>query len=78
MIIYSVMPPEWRLAGLEGVSQRFYDTIDGIPVELLPVGENKVQVFRIISTDPRDFLHPQLQPGRVLMYARREELLPNT
>ncbi|HHW06242.1 MAG TPA: hypothetical protein GXX34_01695 [Clostridia bacterium] len=78
MIIYSVMPPEWKLAGFDDQSHRFYEVIDGIQVELAPVGENTVQVARVISTNPQDFLHPQVQPGQVFRYAWKRAPQENT
>jgi len=77
VIIYSVLPPEWKLADLEDASRRFYESIDGIPVELVPVGENRVRVSRVMSTNPLDFLHPKVQPGLVLSYPWKERFLQN-
>lgn len=75
MVIYSVAPPEWTIAGLNSRDQHFYEVIDGIQVEVVPTGENTAQISRVISTNPRDFLNPKVQPGNILFYSLKENQL---
>lgn len=68
MLVYSVMPPQWTLEGFGENYKRIQETIDGVTVELEPAGENAVRIARVISTNPQDYLNPNLQPGRLLSY----------
>lgn len=68
MLIYSVLPPEVLIAGLEGRSQEFEEIIDGIKVQVEPISENAAIINRVLSTNPQDFLNPKLQPGRLISY----------
>lgn len=73
MVIYSVSPPEWKIAGLNSPYRQFYEVIDGIQVEVVPTGENTAQISRVISTNPRDFLNPKVQPGNILYYSLKDQ-----
>ncbi|NLC77206.1 MAG: hypothetical protein GX750_06260 [Clostridia bacterium] len=67
MLVYSVMPPQWTLEGFGADYKRLQKTIDGVQVELEPAGEDVLRITRVISTNPRDFLNPNLQPGRLVI-----------
>lgn len=68
MLIYSVIPPELLVAGLENNSKGFEEIIDGVKVQIEPIGENTARINRILSTNPQDFLNPKLQPGQLVSY----------
>lgn len=68
MLIYSVMPPQWVVEGFGKDYKRIQGTIDGVFVELEPAGESTVRIARVISTNPHDYLNPNLQPGRLFSY----------
>lgn len=73
MVIYSICPPEWTIAGLNPPYQQFYEVIDGIQVEVVPTGKNTAQISRVISTNPQDFLNPKVQPGNILFYSLKHQ-----
>lgn len=35
-------------------------------VQVVPVGERLGRIVRVFSTDPRDYLDPSLEPGRLI------------
>lgn len=64
MILYTVLPIEQVLEGIER-ERHFVDIeIQGVTMTIEPVSAEEAMIVRIISTDPRDFLKPALQPGR--------------
>lgn len=68
MILYTPMQLELVLEGLEDMkhapTRKAY--IDGIPVLIQEVGLREGRVVRVLSTDPRDFLRPEIYPGAVV------------
>ena len=67
MILYTIMPPE---VVLEGMNQPVKppQEIDLGNVKLLveTMGLNQGKVVRLISTDPQDYLNPNFQPGSII------------
>lgn len=65
-MIHTVMPMEVIFPPQESVSQLKEMPYSGVNllVEQLPNGRSRIE--RIISSNPRDFLNPQLQPGSVI------------
>lgn len=41
-------------------------TIDGLQVQVFINDNGDAQVFRVISSNPQDYLRPDLQPGMLL------------
>lgn len=69
VILYTVAPIEQVLEGIDR-ERRFVDmVVEGITMTVEPVSVEEAVIVRIISTDPRDFLNPALQPGRVIRLA---------
>ncbi|SDF76421.1 YlzJ-like family protein [Sporolituus thermophilus] len=68
MILWTVMPLEIVLEGLD--AQPNYEEIDynGLTVVVERLSPVQCRVIRIISTDPQDYLRSDLQPGTVLTY----------
>ncbi|MDD4586958.1 MAG: YlzJ-like family protein [Heliobacteriaceae bacterium] len=65
MILYTPVPPEMIFAGLESpVPQMAVLKFKGKPVMGYQVGDGRYELTRVLSTDPADFLDPDLQPGR--------------
>lgn len=40
--------------------------INGIQVQVSPYGTSDYQIERIISTNPYDYLNPDIQPGTII------------
>ncbi len=69
MILHTVLPIELVLEGLDQ-DRRFVEVdIGGVRMQVEPVSAEEATIVRIISTDPRDFLNPSLQPGRRIRFA---------
>ncbi len=68
VLIYSILPPELLIAGLESHSKKFEEVIDGIKVLVEPLEGNTAVISQILSTNPHDFLNSKLQPGRLISY----------
>lgn len=67
MILYSIIPSEVVFSNPEKtfVEKVILDWL-GEKVEVLPIGENKFVINRVLSTSPKAFLNPGLQPGTVI------------
>ncbi|NLG80221.1 MAG: hypothetical protein GX492_10460 [Firmicutes bacterium] len=63
MILYTVLPLELVLEGIDRERTFTNVEINGINVVVEQVSANEAVIVRIISTDPQHFLDPSLQPG---------------
>lgn len=67
MIIWSPLPAEVILDGFDAPPRPALELRHhGRLLLVEPVSPNQVRLVRLISTDPNDFLHPDLQPGRIV------------
>jgi hypothetical protein len=67
MTLYTVMPLEVVMSGLEQMEQKNVDVvIDGIDVEVQPINHTQVAIVRIRSGNPQDYLNPKYMPGRII------------
>lgn len=74
MILYSIVPSDIVYANLQqSAIDRKYITYDGTTVEVSPVARGQYRVNRVISTRPRDYLNPKLQPGIVIEHLEEEK-----
>jgi hypothetical protein len=64
MILYTVLPLETVLEGLEQ-ERSFVDIqLQGLTLTVEPISMEEAVIVRIISTDPLHYLNPQFSPGR--------------
>ena len=64
MILYTVLPHEIVLEGLEQ-KRNFIDIqLQGLTIMVEPISMEEAVIVRVISTDPTHYLNPQLSPGR--------------
>ncbi|MFY9371621.1 MAG: YlzJ-like family protein [bacterium] len=69
MILYTTMPLENVYQGLEDMRPSYLEVeMAGTMVVVEPIGLNQGRIVRILSTDPQDYLHPGLQPGRIINF----------
>jgi hypothetical protein len=70
-LFYTLLPLELVFAGID-------EEREAVPVELPiqggtlvvePLGYRQARILRVISSDPRLFLEPRLQPGQVLDFS---------
>lgn len=67
MILWSPLPAEVILDGFDAPPRPAMEMRHhGRLLMVEPVSANQVRLVRLISTDPNDFLHPDLQPGRIV------------
>lgn len=68
MILYTVMPIETVLEGLQPEDRRtFRDVpVGGVRLLVEEMSPGSGRIVRLLSTDPRDFLDPRYQPGSCL------------
>ncbi len=63
MILYTVLPLELVLEGIDR-ERTFRDVeVEGITMTVEQVSPDEAVIVRILSTDPQDFLKAALQPG---------------
>jgi hypothetical protein len=67
MILYTVMPLEF-IFGDPGYKARETKEIDymGVKVEVTKGSDNEMIINRVISSAPKDYLNPELQPGKIV------------
>ena len=64
MLIYTIVPIEEVLKGLEDSRRELIDIeINGIPIQVERTSPTSGQIVRVFSSEPQDFLDPNLQPG---------------
>lgn len=68
MILWSILPEELVLGTRD--NPPLYEEIQCKNMKLLveKIGVDQCKVSRIVSTDPQDYLNPEIQPGRILSY----------
>ena len=66
-MMWTIMPPEMIWEGIEekpkGLLQLSWR---GTPVLVEPLEFGRGKIVKLLSTDPKDFLRPELQPGSVV------------
>lgn len=67
MILWSPLPAEVVLDGFDAPPRPAMELRHhGRLLLVEPVTANQVRLVRLISSDATDYLHPALQPGRIL------------
>lgn len=68
MIIYTPMPLEIVLDGVQ--QNRCYKEIqvDGVKLQVEELQNGQYRINQLLSTDPSDFLNPKFQPGNLITY----------
>jgi len=68
MILYTPMQLELVLEGFDTTSYPDYKNIEyqGVPMVVEPYGSGKYRIVRLLSTNPYDYLKPELAPGMVI------------
>jgi hypothetical protein len=68
MIMYSIIPNEIIFAENEYMKEikYFEGSFDGEKVQVMALSNNRYVVNRILSTSPKAYLNPKLQPGSII------------
>ena len=69
-VLYTILPQEMVFDGYEEEGDREYFEISmqGGSLVLEAMAKNQAKIVRVISSDPRVFLNPNLQPGSVIEF----------
>ena len=76
-MIYSIVPYQQILSNEENKQERMEMSINGEQVILLKNDNNTYTIERLISTNPKSYLSPELMPGTVIMTITAKKEMPN-
>ena len=69
MILYTDMPPELVLNGMESHSPVYKEMhVDGVLMQVELIAPHQAKIVRLISPDPNHFLNPAFAPGRTIEF----------
>jgi hypothetical protein len=68
MTLWSILPTELVLNNID--EPPVYEEIQYNNIKMLveKINPTQCKINRLLSTDPQDYLHPQMQPGSILTY----------
>lgn len=66
-MIYSIVPYDNIFYNAEDKDERMEVTLNGEKIVLLKNSDNTFTIERLISTNPKAYLKPELSPGTLLM-----------
>ncbi|WP_110929470.1 YlzJ-like family protein [Bacillus massiliglaciei] len=67
MTLYTIIPEEMIFEDQPEMRQNLFEIqLGGIPVQVEHDGGQSLRIERILSTDPADFLHHHIQPGKTI------------
>ncbi|MHB1420632.1 MAG: YlzJ-like family protein [Bacillota bacterium] len=73
MILYTTLPEEVVLEGMEQQRNWVETEYEGITMQVEPLNFGEARVVRIYSTDPQDYLNPRYQPGSVISFMQASQ-----
>lgn len=66
-VLYTPLAPEVVLAGMDGETSPYQELeVGGVKMLVEQAGPNQCRVVRLLSTNPRDFLRAEFQPGMMV------------
>ncbi|HMM21628.1 MAG TPA: YlzJ-like family protein [Selenomonadales bacterium] len=68
MILWTVMPLDLVLDGAEKMPACEEIDYGGLKIMVEKTSPVECRIVRLLSTNPQDFLRPDIQPGQVLAY----------
>lgn len=71
MLLYTPIPLELVLEGIEPERHFREGVVSGVPVLIEEVSPGRGRLERVLSTDPFDYLDPVLRPGMEIILASR-------
>lgn len=76
MVIYTVLPPE-QVMGQEGEPPQYFTVDMGGRAFVMELVGGQARIVRLLSVDPRDYLRPEWQPGRMVGFTIPGTELPS-
>ena len=72
MLLWTIVPLEQIFNNVPDTAQlvNLFEDIEfrGVKLEVQEISPSEKRIVRIISSNPKDFLRPEIQPGMVLSY----------
>ncbi|MFO7264429.1 MAG: YlzJ-like family protein [Bacillota bacterium] len=68
MIIYSAIPVEYILEGMDQERHFQEVRIDDVTMIIEPVTPTQYRIVRLLSPNPQDYLHAKYTPGTVIHF----------
>jgi len=66
MLLYTAIPLELVLEGIDKTYDYKEIEINGVKLLVEPLDINRSRIVRIMSTNPQDYLNPEFAPGSIL------------
>jgi hypothetical protein len=68
VIIYSIIPYDIIFRDYDKFNESKYIVMDylGERVQVMPIANNEYVIQRLLSTWPKSYLNPRLQPGTII------------
>lgn len=71
MTLYTIMPLETVLDGMQGDREPFHEIwVNGVYMQVTPVAPGMGKIVRLLQCSLNDYLDPQLTPGSMIMYGQ--------
>ncbi|NLZ28392.1 MAG: hypothetical protein GX887_05445 [Firmicutes bacterium] len=78
MVLYTVYPLETVLEGYAPISPEYLELDYGTGCIIFePLPPHSGRIVRIISSQPQDYLNPQLQPGAIISFDLHGKITPS-
>ncbi|HEY3423166.1 MAG TPA: YlzJ-like family protein [Negativicutes bacterium] len=69
MILWTVMPLEAVMGNVDNAAPPYEEMqYAGMKIVIEKIDSAQCRIVRLMTTDPQDYLRPELQPGTVLTY----------
>lgn len=69
MVLYTSMPLEIVLDGIDKKYEYQEVQVNGIKLVIEPIGLNQGKIVRMISSNPQDFLNTNYSPGKIITFS---------
>lgn len=73
MILHTIIDPEWVWQNETEIQKKKEIEYKGVRLEVIEGDEKTVLIDRIISTNLKDYLDPDLQPGNKMIYTLKPQ-----
>jgi hypothetical protein len=68
MTLWTILPTEMILSNMNIPTVYEEVTCNNMKLLVEKVGSTQYMVSRLLTTDPQDYLRPEMQPGTILTY----------
>jgi hypothetical protein len=69
LLLYTLMPLETVLEGIDKKYEYKEIDVDGVTLVVESVGINQGKIVRLLSSDPQDYLNPSFSPGKIITFS---------